>query len=558
MDDIATNVMTMDVDHETSEAEDDYHEYIAMIPRGLQQPIASSLLNSMGPETRIEYLGEDESDRIVTQTWDKLNEKNQNQKVKANRVSPDWFHRPVGTIPLHNKFHVSLGYTSTEEPSWTCPGNVSGSVWMMVQTRQLLTSRCIGPLLSLIQHGKLYEPGEPELSRSEMASRIVERTKRSNNNESSSSATHQSYKNNFDRALNLWKAHAKTIWKSGTSQEEYNALMERIETNQLCFRLSIVRENTDLPYTRPELLQSLMDDFDDTLIPYYDSWKVDLTKFDVEVVVILMTNGRFALGISLQPYAFYKANSFAIGGVPPDVTPPYIGGDVLSGVVRLRPTTANIMLELTQLKPHELVLDPCAGIGTIPLEAEKYWNGIGMGGDIVVNDEFICSAACALENVALDKEIQSNGFSRLSIAWDAAWLPLRSGIVDAVVSDLPFGQMCLSANAVEQLLPLVMIQCARVLVPKTGRMVLLCGSPDAVLRALERCPQYWKKPCTMVAPVNIGGILAWMLRVERSEAVFDETESEATANLQKLRGMAKKRANRRRHTGKKRRIQSKS
>ncbi|CAJ1969290.1 unnamed protein product [Cylindrotheca closterium] len=556
---------------------DDCYKYLAMIPRGLHQSIASSLLKNMNPDTRIEYLGEEEGDGILTQTLDKLQEKNTNniQKVKANRASMDWFHRPVGTIPLHSKFHVSLGYTSNGKSSWTCPGQVSGSMWMMVQTRrrQLMTSRCIGPLLSTIVHGKIFERQEPVLSKSEMVSRIGDwSTKPPSNEESSSSTDKSSYRRNFDRALNLWKEHVKRIWKSRMPQQAYNELMERIETNKLRFRMSNVRENADLPYTRTEFLQSLMEDYGDTLIPYYDDWKVDLTNFDVEVLVVVMANGAFSLGISLQPYSSHGSKSFAIGGVPPDVTPPYIGGDVLSGVVRLRPTTAHLMLELAELKPYEMVLDPCAGIGTIPVEAEHYyWNkqqhqhrAIGIGGDIVVNHESICSAAFALENIARQQDVEADdnknkNFSRLSVAWDAALLPLRSGIVDAVVSDLPFGKMCLSASAVEQLLPLVMVQCARVLVPKTGRMVLLCGSPDAVLRALERCPQYWKQPCTMVAPVNIGGLLAWMLRVERSDAVFDETESKSsTRNLEKIRGMTKKRDNRRKHSSKKRRIQSKS
>lgn len=555
--------MEVDLEHVTGDG-CYVHSYLAMIPRGLQQPIASSLLKSMGPETSIEFLGENESDDILTQILNKLEEKNKHQtKVKANKASTDWFHRPVGTIPLHSKFHVSLGYTSIDGESfssWTCPGQVSGTVWMMVQTptRQLMTSRCIGPSLARIVHGKIFEQSEPELSRCEMASRIGEWTKKPPDE---STSNDPSYRHNFDQALHLWKNHVRRIWKSKMAQQEYDELIERIETNKLRFRMSCVRENGDLPYSRTELLQSIMDGYSDTLVPYYCDWKVDLTNFDVEVVVILMANGAFSLGIALQPYSFYNSKSFAAGGVPPDVTPPYIGGDVLSGLVRLRPTTAHLLLELTELKAHEQVLDPCAGIGTIPVEAEHYWKPrtVGFGGDIIVNDEFICSAASALENVARQKGVEAHKFSRLSIAWDAALLPLRSGIVDAVVSDLPFGKMCLSANAVEQLLPLVMVQCARVLVRKTGRMVLLCGSPDIVLRALEFFPQYWNQPCTMVAPVNIGGLLAWMLRVERSDVAFDETENKASIrNLEKVRNLAKKRDNRRRHSSKKRRIQSKS
>jgi len=310
------------------------------------------------------------------------------------------------------------------------------------------------------------------------------------------------------------------------------------------------------------------------------------------------------LGISLQPYSYYKSRSFETGSVPPDITPPYIGGDILSGVVRLRPTTARIMLELASIKPYEVVIDPCCGIGTIPVECERYLTttstntttttkkssstrAISIGGDIVLDHDTMSSAAIALEQVANQKHhyhrqqsssssSSSPQFSQLSVAWDAAYLPLRTGTVDAVVSDLPFGKMCLSSSTLEKLLPLIMYECARILIPERGRMVVLCGSPNALFRSLDVNSIYWKQPCTIVAPVNIGGLLAWMCRVERSNVEFivsvsndddndnddgnDTTSKGENNNSSKelIRAMAKKRDIRRYHDSKKRRVQSKS
>eukprot|EP00980_Cylindrotheca_fusiformis_P008914 scaffold1900_cov123-Cylindrotheca_fusiformis.AAC.40 len=536
------------------------NRYFAMVPRGLETLISDSLSNASGPELLLQCLGEEESPRILQNALQKLSEKTSSKnRLEKDKAVRNWCRSPVGSLPLHNKLHVSVGYTGNGKSSWTCPGQVSGSVWLSAQTQhhQLLTSRCVGPLLASIHHGKVSSTDKNQ-SLSQIVSEIGEWTLGVDTN----------YRRSFDNALNLWKDHARKVWKGQLTQEDHSDLISRIDTNALRFRLSCVRENSDVPYTRAELLKSLMDHHGDTLIPNNWDWKVSMTNFDLEIVLVVLANGTIALGIALQPYSFCKSKSFSIGGVPPDVTPPYIGGSVLTNVCRLRPTTAHLLLELANVQHGDLVVDPCSGIGTIPVEAEGYFpvRSIGIGGDIVLDHASICSAVCAMESIAKQQQQQSSGAgtkdsSQLSVAWDAAMVPLRTGIVDAVVSDLPFGQMCLSSSTLNQLLPLIIVECARILVPSTGRMVVLCGSPDGLLRALEESSDYWKRPCTMVAPVNIGGLLAWVVRIERSEKTFnmEETSSSSRNTISnRIRSMAKKRDNRRRHAGKKRRIQSKS
>ena len=611
------------------------NKYLAMLPRGLEKPIIESVSKSLlfvtknstesssstTTTTSFTILNDEDYDgTILKRGLAKLNEKiekrknrnsttstinsnNNSSKRKKNNIicNEIWCHCPVGTIPLEQKFHISIGYTADGKSSYTCPGQVSGSIWLQITTQQkqqLVTSRCIGPLMSLIHVAKI----------------ISNNNNNNNNNNFSNIQTvvknigstilQQSYRQEFDNALRLWKEHVTTVWKEQINDDEYyTSLQRRIEMNQLRYRFSCVRENSDVPYSRQELLQELLDQFGTVLVPYQDQWKVDLTNFDVEIVLIVLSNGRIALGMSLQPYSYHKSRSFDMGSVPPDVTPPYIGGNLLSGVVRLRPTTARIMLELATIKPYELVIDPCCGIGTIPVECEHYLltannnstrSAVSIGGDIVLDHDTMSSAAIALEQVAnhghhnhhhhhhqkqQQQQQQSSSsssspssFSQLSVAWDAAYLPLRTGSVDAVVSDLPFGKMCLSSSTLEKLLPLIMHECARVLLPGRGRMVLLCGSPDALFRALAVHSMYWKQPCTMIAPVNIGGLLAWMCRIERSNVNFivtddnnddntttrTTTKGENKSSKELIRAMTKKRDVRRYHDSKKRRVQSKS
>jgi Putative RNA methylase family UPF0020 len=106
------------------------------------------------------------------------------------------------------------------------------------------------------------------------------------------------------------------------------------------------------------------------------------------------------------------------------------------------------------------------------------------------------------------------------IGADAANLPLRDESVDVVVSDLPFGQQCLSSAKLASVMPLLVSELARVLRRGSGRMVLLCGSYMAILTAMkeenERSGQVvWQLPCEAVFPVNIGGFMGWVIQVRR-------------------------------------------
>ena len=132
--------------------------------------------------------------------------------------------------------------------------------------------------------------------------------------------------------------------------------------------------------------------------------------------------------------------------------------------------------------------------------------------------------------------------SSLLVAWDAVHLPMRTSSVDVAVSDLPFGQQCLSLNALNELLPFIFLECARVVMPTTGRMVMLAGgSPMALIANIEKLSgKYWKKPIPRLSPVSIGGLLAWIVRVDRNELAFDR-DAVPTEQRTLVRKMAKKR-----------------
>jgi hypothetical protein len=536
------------------------HTFLALVPRGLEEKI-SSIVKDKISDVRISFLGEGENSR--EEVGLRAREAFLLHQHKKQRPPDPWFDSAVGSIQLSLSEHVSIGYTDTQPCTWSVAGTMEGSVWMKIQTCQIseITSlRCLGPLMALVgTSDDMSTLSNPTHSKNDLILAFSEWI---------SSVGEDIYHQSLESSLRLWRAYVSKLWTKMLDEREFASLQERIQTDMLRFRVSCMRDHVDATYARQDFLKDLMEELGPSiLLPSYlgsaqaktDGWKVNLKDFDVELVVILLTNGFMAMGISLLPYPAYNAKSFATGVVPPDITTPYLGGESLDGLVRLRPTTAHILLDMANVQAFETVLDPCAGIGTIPIEAEVFFNRcIGLGGDVVLHHHRVASTASAMEQLARKK---TKAASSLLASWDAAHLPVRSSSIDVCVSDLPFGKQCLSSNALKQLLPLLFLESARVLIPEHGRMLILCGSPS-ITDSLWNSKVYWKQPCTIATPVTIGGLQAWIFRVERSDVAFNA--SNHPTKLEKVRALAKKRDRVARHhypeqgssDSKKRRIQS--
>jgi len=197
------------------------------------------------------------------------------------------------------------------------------------------------------------------------------------------------------------------------------------------------------------------------------------------------------------------------------------------------------MIHVANPSPHSVILDPCAGIGTIPLRS-SIKSHYSLGGELSESlfSQFVPQF--------IECHKKSNKSSRVAdlLGWDATILPLRDSFVDVIISDIPFGQKCLSTNLLSVFLPSLLYQCARVLVPN-GKMVLLCGNFETLLNALdnlnnrsrylsekhagreddggrsgsdlEGMESVFELPCDSVFPANIGGLVAWVIVVRRGK-----------------------------------------
>ena len=548
--------------HDTAQAEVNASDttlrsFLALVPRGLEHAI-SRVVTDQVSDARLSLVGGGDrpSGEIGSEARDALLA---HQQKKQRPPNPWFVDGAVGSVEVSKSKHISVGYSDKEKCTWSIPGTLEGTVWMKIETKQtarISSLRCLGPILSLITTSdSMSSLSNPKHSMSDIMAEFSRWL---------SSIGSESYHQRLEASLDLWKTYIGLLWEKMLNQDDFKALQDRIQANKLRFRLSCMRDHVDASYSRQDFLAELMDKVGPTLLPSYnesssdDGWTVNLKHFEVEFVVLLLSNGFMAMGISLLPYSFYNAKSFGTSGIPPDISTPYLGHEDLDGIVRLRPTTAHVLLHMARVQPFEMVLDPCAGIGTIPIEAEVFFpRCLGLGGDVVLGHPTIASAASSMEQEARKT---SQAPSSLLTAWDAAHLPLRTCSVDVCISDLPFGKQCLSSNLLKQLLPLIFLECARVLFPSSGRMLMLCGSPT-ITESLTDSERYWKQPCTIAMPVTIGGLRAWIFRIERNEVVYDPGSHPRI--LPKVRSLARRRDMIARHekgqekggNGKKRRIQ---
>ena len=135
------------------------------------------------------------------------------------------------------------------------------------------------------------------------------------------------------------------------------------------------------------------------------------------------------------------------------------------------------LLRLAKCSPDDVLLDPCGGVGTVPIVDALVRPG-GRGITVELDN---AASDLARANVA-DRDLQDRVEVR---AGDATDLRLASGTVDRVVTDLPFGKRIGSNSHNIELYPQVLREIERVLTPR-GRCVLLTDDKRVFKDALAR------------------------------------------------------------------------
>ncbi len=162
----------------------------------------------------------------------------------------------------------------------------------------------------------------------------------------------------------------------------------------------------------------------------------------------------------------------------------------------LRPPVAHALVWICGIRDDDCFVDPFCGSGTIVAERAAYPAGRLLGGDISAE-----AVAAAKRNVP---ELPGVEIHR----WDATDLPLEYGSVDALATNLPFGQQILTPEEIAGLYYRFMKELKRVLAAD-GRAVLLTDRDEELRRAADKM----NVRCEALQQLSLKGLHPWIYRV---------------------------------------------
>ncbi len=131
----------------------------------------------------------------------------------------------------------------------------------------------------------------------------------------------------------------------------------------------------------------------------------------------------------------------------------------------LKPPVAAALVAMAELRPGDRVVDPCCGVGTIPIEAALI-GAVAQGGDRDVEALNGARANAAAAGVAVRFQ-----------QWDAQALPLAVGAADCCISNLPWGRQVVVDADLALFYQRSLTEMRRILVPD-GRIIVLTSTPE--------------------------------------------------------------------------------
>lgn len=152
----------------------------------------------------------------------------------------------------------------------------------------------------------------------------------------------------------------------------------------------------------------------------------------------------------------------------------------------LRPSVAAAMVYLSQPDDQDVFADPMCGSGTILLERRA----AGPARQLIGGDADAGRAEAAYLNLAgrsRKPRGRPEGAPPAIAQWDATRLPLGSGAVHKLVTNLPFGHQLGAPEMLRRLYPLFFAEVARVL-HENGRAIILSSEYDLVKESVRQQP----------------------------------------------------------------------
>jgi len=270
-----------------------------------------------------------------------------------------------------------------------------------------------------------------------------------------------------------------------------------LKARQPKFRVTCNRYGPDHAFTSPEIC-SIFGHVVDTKF----GWPIKMKDFDLEIMVNFNYDHLY-VGLTLTPIALDRRNI------------------VSTGFTTLRAATCYALLRTARIKSGDIVIDPMAGSGAIPVECcdcwSDEWQAYTMAGEL---------QSIPLEKCRINLDIfkQKPPFDLIQL--DVTYMPLRDCCIDVVVSDLPFGRRHGSKRANKTLYPALLHNLSRIVRPGTGRAVLLTQDFKSMNLAYDRNRKFWfQKLCHFV---KIGNLNCYIYLFLRNQTLFVQSTKTIT------------------------------
>ncbi|KAI8140707.1 S-adenosyl-L-methionine-dependent methyltransferase [Fennellomyces sp. T-0311] len=227
----------------------------------------------------------------------------------------------------------------------------------------------------------------------------------------------------------------------------------------------------------------------------HPEWKVSLQEFDYEIVGTWTREANKTL-LDLANTSDEEQPILLWIGVTMKTLDPKYRNRKFFGKTSLNPCIAYCLARLANPKAGQVVLDMCAGTGTIPIEgASCYRNALWIGNE--VHEKTLCDKARG--------NVLHTGLSNVELLLgDGRRLCLRDESVDIILTDLPWGFREGSFVTIQKLYPKFMRQIGRVLRSK-GKAYIVTQGHKLFNRVLGYpwCKELWS--VDEVKPIAIGG-----------------------------------------------------
>lgn len=290
-------------------------------------------------------------------------------------------------------------------------------------------------------------------------------------------------------------------WKEMSKFDcETNLLLtndENLRGKQPKFRVSSKRMGCDHKFASPDLCRVFGGIVNDKF-----GWPVKLKDSDLDIYCNANEN-RFYVNLTLSPTCLAYRNI------------------KVTGLTTLKAAICYAMLRKAQIQPGDIVLDPMAGSGAIPIECCDTWldgenSAFSLGGDkqrkpLNVYNTNITSF--------MEKERKPpHDMLRLN----AKRMPFCDESIDVIVCDVPFGHRHGSTTYNERLYPALLRDMARVTRRGTGRAVLLTHDYKNMVEAYKQTRDLWVEKSDDF--LRVGNLDCFIYLYARTDLPYDELE----------------------------------